>query len=61
MPSHKACLGCGRLIPAQRLRIIPETETCVECSHVAPRTEADVEIDEADPDELVRAVRNTGD
>jgi hypothetical protein len=28
-----ACIVCGNNIPAQRLKILPATKTCVQCSN----------------------------
>lgn len=29
------CLKCGCAIPVERLEVIPDTETCVNCSNVS--------------------------
>jgi RNA polymerase-binding transcription factor DksA len=39
------CSECDAPIPYERLRVLPDTTTCVKCSRVKPRTEEDVEID----------------
>ena len=36
----KTCVECGRPIPKGRLKALPETETCIACSHVVPVCEA---------------------
>jgi len=38
--SKKLCSECGKPIPSGRLKALPETETCVACSHVEPVVEA---------------------
>ena len=55
------CVHCERPIPAERLAAIPETETCVCCSDVAYKTDADVELDGADRDDLVKTSRIPND
>lgn len=30
----RLCLDCGRVIPQERLEVLPETEVCVLCSKV---------------------------
>lgn len=30
------CIFCGKRIPAERLKILPNTESCVECSQEKP-------------------------
>ncbi|MBN1894722.1 TraR/DksA C4-type zinc finger protein [bacterium] len=36
------CEFCGKTIPAERLEILPETTTCVECSQTQPYSEAEI-------------------
>lgn len=36
------CEFCGKEIPAARLKILPDTSTCVECSQTKPYSESDV-------------------
>ena len=36
------CEFCGKKIPPERLEILPETNTCVECSQTQPYSEAEV-------------------
>lgn len=38
--SYKYCEVCGIQIPEERLEVLPETNTCILCSHVEPKTEA---------------------
>jgi len=30
----KYCINCGKEIPEGRIKALPKTTTCVECSHV---------------------------
>lgn len=55
---HKTCTRCGKDIPAMRLEALPETMTCMGCSRVRAKTELDIEVDAADPNELRNAVSN---
>lgn len=36
------CEFCGKEIPPERLEILPETSTCVECSQTQPYSESEV-------------------
>jgi len=36
------CEFCGKPIPEERLEILPETTTCVECSQTQPYSEAEI-------------------
>jgi hypothetical protein len=36
------CEFCGKEIPPERLEILPDTTTCVECSQTQPYSEAEV-------------------
>ena len=44
----RTCSKCGKVIPQGRIAALPDTDTCVMCSNVRPRTAADVEIDASD-------------
>ena len=44
--SDRVCSECGASIPPERLRLLPDTFTCVKCSTEQPRT--DVPVDGAD-------------
>ena len=41
MTKKVQCEICGKVIPAERLEILPDTTTCVKCSHTTPYTEMD--------------------
>lgn len=30
------CVKCNKIIPKKRLKVLPKTETCVNCSEVKP-------------------------
>lgn len=30
------CIECGKIIPKARLKVLPDTETCVKCSQAQP-------------------------
>jgi hypothetical protein len=36
------CEFCGSEIPSERLEILPDTTTCVECSQTQPYSEAEI-------------------
>jgi hypothetical protein len=36
------CEFCGKELPKERLEILPDTTTCVECSQTQPYSEAEV-------------------
>jgi hypothetical protein len=36
------CEFCGKEIPLARLKILPDTTTCVKCSQTEPYSESDV-------------------
>jgi hypothetical protein len=36
------CEFCGREIPLARLKILPDTTTCVKCSQTQPYSESDI-------------------
>jgi hypothetical protein len=36
------CEFCGKEIPAARLKILPDTTTCVKCSQTRPYSESDI-------------------
>ena len=40
------CERCGAKIPAARLKILPRTKRCVNCSNERAKTAADVDLDE---------------
>ena len=31
-PKSRPCQRCGRMIPVERIEVLPETRLCVECS-----------------------------
>lgn len=47
------CDQCKTLIPEERLRLLPETATCVNCSRVKPKTISDIQVDGTDPEDLI--------
>ncbi len=53
---RRTCSKCGRVIPAGRIAAMPDVEMCVSCIRVQPRTEADVDLDGADNDDLIQSV-----
>ena len=55
---RKNCETCGRVIPAGRILALPETKTCLWCSKVTARTEADIDVDGADSGDLVRSMQS---
>jgi hypothetical protein len=38
------CRECSTVIPVGRLEALPDTETCVACSNVKPRSIEDVDV-----------------
>jgi hypothetical protein len=36
------CEFCGKEIPLARLKILPDTTTCVQCSQTQPYSESDI-------------------
>jgi RNA polymerase-binding transcription factor DksA len=38
----RLCLICGRSIPMSRLKVLPDTETCVKCATVERYSRLDV-------------------
>ena len=36
------CEFCGKEIPSARLKILPDTTTCVKCSQTEPYSESDI-------------------
>lgn len=38
------CKECRQLIPAERLEALPDTLTCVGCSHVKPKTSDEIDV-----------------
>jgi RNA polymerase-binding transcription factor DksA len=40
--SKVLCEFCGSAIPAERLEILPETTTCVQCSQEQPYSQAEI-------------------
>ena len=36
------CEICGAEIPSERLKILPDTNTCVQCSQTQPYSEAEI-------------------
>lgn len=53
------CTECNKLIPAERLAVLPDTENCVRCSRVTPLTENVLALDGADSTDLARAVSHS--
>lgn len=45
MTEVRTCSRCGIRIPTERIRCLPETKTCIDCSEAKPKTAADVDID----------------
>lgn len=35
------CESCGTVIPPERIKILPETKTCVKCSQTRPYSRAE--------------------
>ena len=53
------CEQCGRKIPKERLRAIPDTDLCVRCaarSEVKGGTERVIPLVDYDPNELLDAI-----
>ncbi|UCE17308.1 MAG: TraR/DksA C4-type zinc finger protein [Gemmatimonadota bacterium] len=40
--AKRLCLICGRSIPQARLKVLPDTETCVRCASVERYSKLDV-------------------
>ena len=40
--SKKVCRMCGRLIPKARLKVLPDTKTCVRCASVERYSRLDI-------------------
>lgn len=57
MALRARCHKCGDVIPQARLEILPDATTCVHCSDVKARTVRDVDLDGADPRDMIRAVQ----
>ncbi len=53
--SLRTCEECGRRIPPERLRLLPETRRCVRCSDARRKTDRDLDLDGADPAERLRS------
>lgn len=51
----RKCKECQNPIPMERLEALPETETCVACSHVPKVTIREVEIDGADIEDSIKS------
>ena len=49
----RRCANCRELINRMRLKALPDTATCTECSRVSKVTDRDVELDGTDREELV--------
>ena len=52
------CENCGAKIPRERLEILPETTTCVKCSHTQPYSEDQIlglEISESQTENKLNA------
>lgn len=56
MKIEKSCSVCGVRIPAGRVEAVPDSDRCVGCVEVRPRSIQDVEIDEPSNEDMVRAV-----
>lgn len=54
----RICKTCHRPIPRERLQALPDTQTCIDHSDARPRTEADVDIDGADDQDMRRESLN---
>lgn len=42
MIKKMTCEYCGRVIPRERLRILPDTRCCVRCSDISPYSEEEL-------------------
>lgn len=51
------CSVCGRKIPKARLDALPDTKVCIKCSHVQPKTIADVDVDGPDNEDLIHSAQ----
>lgn len=56
-PKHRRCVECDEPIPVERLRLIPDTWTCVRHSGVAKRQ--DVPTVEVDGEEARESAEGT--
>lgn len=54
---HRFCVQCNRIIPRERLAILPDACLCVKCVTVTPRSERDIEVDGPDLQDLIHAAR----
>lgn len=45
---ERTCVECGRRIPPERLRLLPETWTCAGCSGERKKTDAELHVCEED-------------
>lgn len=41
MTEKRLCEVCGEAIPKERIRILPDTTTCVKCSQTQPYSRAE--------------------
>ncbi len=59
MASHvrRMCEKCGSLIDPQRIEVLPETRCCVGCSCERCRDASQVDLAEAELEEMNRAVQ----
>lgn len=48
----KLCKECGKVIPAIRLMVLPDTETCVSCSEEEPITATQEDLDGINEDAM---------
>ncbi len=56
---RRRCKKCGVVIPKQRLEVLHDTTTCVDCSRVKAKTSADVDCtDGVDGDDNVRSMQS---
>ena len=57
---HRYCKACGRPIASERLRALPDTLTCTDCSDERPVTSADVRTDDVpDVEDAVDSAQGT--
>ena len=56
----KRCRLCGERIPADRLLALPGVATCAGCSTERKVTAADVDLDGADRDDVVKSAQDGG-
>lgn len=59
--SQRTCVECGARIPMERLRLLPETTTCVRCSGVRPLTSREVPVDGVERSEQVNSAEGNGE